>query len=193
MDDDGHPLPERRLGELRVRSPFNFGGYYNNPQATAEVLRDGWYYTGDLGYRVGRELFVTCRKKDLLIVGGVNVWPQDLESVATAVDGLHPGRAVAFAEFDPARQTEKVVVLCETDASPALQRGLVLAVRQRILAALQLANFEVHLVPPGWLVKSSSGKLARRENQARWSQRPPPTGVRVARDEGAQGCSAAEA
>ena len=145
-----------------------------------------------LGYRVGRELFVTCRKKELLIVGGGNVWPQDLESVATAVDGLHPGRAVAFAEFGPARQTEKVVVLCETDASPAQQRALVLALRQRILAALQLANFGVHLVPPGWLVKSSSGNLALRENQARWSQRAAPQGVRVARDEGAQGCSAAE-
>ena len=84
------------------------------------------------------------------------------------------------------------MVLCETAAVPAQQRGLVLAVRQRILAALRLANFEVHLVPPGWPVKSSSGKLARRENQARWSQHPPPTGVRVARDEGAQRCSAAE-
>ena len=133
-----------------MHSPFNFGGYHSNPQATAEVLRDGRYHRGDLACRVGRERFVTCRKKELLIVGGVSVWPQALESVPTAVDGLHPGRAVAFAEFDPAHQTERVVVLCETDASPVQQRALVLAVRRRILAALQLANFEVHLVPPGW-------------------------------------------
>ena len=84
------------------------------------------------------------------------------------------------------------MVLCETAAVPAQQRGLVLAVRQRILAALRLANFEVHLVPPGWPVKSSSGKLARRENQARWSQRPAPASLRPARNEGAQGCSATE-
>jgi acyl-CoA synthetase (AMP-forming)/AMP-acid ligase II len=165
---DGAPLPERGVGEIRVRSPFDFAGYYGNAAATREAVRDGWYHTGDVGYRVAGELFVTSRQKDVLIVGGVNVWPQDLEELAASVPGVHPGRAVAFAAFDPVRQTERVVVLAETDEPAGARRAIEVGIRQRILAALQIANFEVHLVAPGWLVKSSSGKLARRESRERW-------------------------
>ena len=166
--EDGRPKADRELGEIRVRSPFNFIGYFKNAEATASAVRDGWYYTGDLGYRVGSELFVTCRKKDLLIVGGVNVWPQDIEDLAYAVPGVHPGRAVAFSEFDPANQTERVVILAESDAEGAEQTKIISSIRQRVVANLQLANFDVHLVSPGWLVKSSSGKISRTVSRDQW-------------------------
>jgi acyl-CoA synthetase (AMP-forming)/AMP-acid ligase II len=167
----GEALPERHPGELLVRSPFTFSGYYNNPEATAGAFRDGWYRTGDVGYRVGDEVFVCGRCKDLLIVGGVNVFPQDLEDLVGRADGIRPGRVVAFSEFDRRAQTEKVVVLAESDAAAGEQAGLVVRLRQQCLAALQLANFEVHLLPPGWLIKSSSGKMARRLNQEQWADR----------------------
>jgi acyl-CoA synthetase (AMP-forming)/AMP-acid ligase II len=168
VDEDGRVKPERALGEIRVRSPYNFVGYFNNAEATASAVRDGWYYTGDLGYRVGAELFVTCRKKDLLIVGGVNVWPQDIEELAYAVPSVSAGRAVAFSEFDAANQTERVVILAESDAKGAEETKVIAAIRQRVLASLQLANFDVHLVSPGWLVKSSSGKISRSVSRDRW-------------------------
>ncbi|MFN8586519.1 MAG: AMP-binding protein [Candidatus Eisenbacteria bacterium] len=174
VDETGTPLPERMPGEIRVRSPFNLAGYHHNPEDTAAAIRDGWYHTGDRGYFVGEELFVCGRAKDMLIVAGVNVWPQDVESLACEAPGVHPGRAVAFSQFDAASQTERLVVLAEPEPGreldPALDRAIVTAIRQRILAALQVAQFDVHLVPPGWLSKSSSGKMARERNRARWAE-----------------------
>lgn len=172
VGDDGVQVPERALGEIRVRSPFGFEGYWGNPEATDAVLRDGWYSTGDLGYRIGEEIFVTGRKKDLLIVGGVNVWPQDIEELACAVEGTIAGRAVAFADFDAEQQTERVVVLVESAATEAAaRRAIEIGVRQRILAALQIANFEVHVVAAGTLLKSSSGKHARARCRDAWRAR----------------------
>jgi fatty-acyl-CoA synthase len=171
VDGAGVPLPDRHPGELWVRSPFTFTGYFNNDEATAGAFRDGWYRTGDLGYRLGAEVFVCGRTKDLLIVGGVNVFPQDLEELVSRADGVRPGRVVAFSEFDARVQTEKVTVLAETDVPPQGQAGLIVRVRQQVLAVLQIANFDIRLVPPGWLIKSSSGKVARQPNRLKWAAR----------------------
>jgi hypothetical protein len=75
---------------------------------------------------------------------------------------------VAFADFDPTFQTERVILLAETSLPHASDRSLVTDIRQRILAKLQIANFEVHLIEPGWLIKSSSGKVSRSLNRERW-------------------------
>jgi acyl-CoA synthetase (AMP-forming)/AMP-acid ligase II len=168
VDEHGAAVPDGVVGQLRVRSPFNFSGYHNNAEATAEAVRDGWYHTGDLGWRAGGELFVSGRRKDLLIAGGVNVWPADLEAVACEEPGVHAGRAAAFSAFDPVEQTERIVLLVESDAPSGVHRALTTGIRQRVLAVFQISNFEVHVVPPGWLVKSSSGKMARSENRERW-------------------------
>jgi fatty-acyl-CoA synthase len=172
---DGSHLDDREVGEIWVRSPFTFDGYHNDPDATDRAFVDGWYRTGDLGYRVGDALFVSGRLKDVLIVGGVNVYPQDIEELVGRVDGIQPGRVVAVSAFDPRLQTERITILAEptspdgdsTGAARA-ERQVLQEVRQRVLAAFQIANFEVRLVPPGWLVKSTSGKLARSANRARW-------------------------
>jgi fatty-acyl-CoA synthase len=104
-----------------------------------------------------------------LIVGGVNVFPQDLEDLVSGVAGIRPGRVVAFAVFDPRLQTEKVIILAEPESAPDDAAGLVLRARQRVLGALQIANFEIHLVPAQWLIKSSSGKMSRSANRLRWT------------------------
>lgn len=169
VDRAARPVADRVLGEIWVRSPFNFSGYHNDPDATREAIVDGWYRTGDLGYRVGEACFVAGRRKDLLIVGGVNVFPQDIEDLVSKVDGVVPGRVAAFARFDPRVQTERVVVLAESPLEGRPARQAVMQARQRILAAFQIANFEVHLVPPEWLVKSSSGKMARNANRSKWA------------------------
>lgn len=170
--DTLEPLPDRRVGEIWVRSPFNFSGYFNDPEATREAFVEGWYRTGDLGYRAGEDYYVAGRKKDVLIVGGVNVFPQDIEELVSRVDGVHPGRVSAFSSFDPRVQTERVVILAESDESgEADERAavrLVQAIRQRVLAAFQIANFDVRLVPSGWLIKSTAGKMARSANREKW-------------------------
>lgn len=162
-------LPNRLVGEIWVKSPFNFTGYYNDPEATNRAFVDDWYRTGDLGYRVDDSYYVAGRLKDVLIVGGVNVFPQDIEDLASTVEGVVPGRVSAFSAFDDRMQTEHVIVVAESpehDSEKA--RQVMLEIRQRILAALQIANFEVRLVEPGWLVKSTSGKMARGANRKKW-------------------------
>ena len=167
--EDGWELSDRTVGEIWVRSPFNFSGYYNDPEATARAFVDDWYRTGDLGYRVGEGYYVAGRLKDVLIVGGVNVFPQDIEDLVSQIDGVHPGRVSAFSTFDYRLQTEHIVIVAESDHHDTVDaRQVTLEIRQRTLAAFQIANFEVRLVEPGWLVKSTSGKMARGANRQKW-------------------------
>lgn len=169
--DGGVELGDREIGEVWARSPFNLTEYFNDPVATADAIVDGNYRTGDLGYLVGDELYVVGRLKDVLVVGGVNVFPQDIEDLSTQVEGIIPGRASAFSAFDDKAQTERVTLLAESDLSdPQARMNATIEIRQRILAALQIANFQVHLVEPGWLIKSTSGKMARTLNQEKWQR-----------------------
>jgi acyl-CoA synthetase (AMP-forming)/AMP-acid ligase II len=166
--DDGSPLPDRELGEVLVRSPFTFSGYFNDPEATRRAFVDGWYRTGDLGYAVGDAYYILDRLKDVMIVSGVNVVPRDIEELVSSVEGVIPGRVAAFSVFDQRVETERIVVLFESTEGGRAGDQLVLEVRQRVLAAFQIANFDTHAVPAGWLVKSSAGKIARRANREKW-------------------------
>jgi fatty-acyl-CoA synthase len=167
----GSRAGDRRLGEIWVRSPFTFSRYYDDAAETERAFVDGWYRTGDVGYMADGNLYVTGRKKDVMIVAGVNVYPQDVEALVSIVEGVRPGRVSSFSRFDERQQTEHITVLAESDLTGAEADSAVLAIRQRLLAGLQIANFSVHLVPPQWLVKSSSGKMAHRENRKKWELR----------------------
>ena len=168
--EEGTDVPDRHVGEIHVRSPFNFDGYFGDPEATREAFHDGWYRTGDLGYRIDNDAyFIVGRRKDVIIVGGVNVFPQDIEDLVSAVQGIRPGRVSTFSVFDPRLQTESIVVLAERDGSEVADvEALPIEVRQQIVAAFQVANLKVELVPAGWLIKSTSGKMARSANRQKW-------------------------
>jgi fatty-acyl-CoA synthase len=169
VDDGGNDVPERTVGEIVVSSPSLMTGYYGNPEATKLALRDGRYRTGDLGYLAGRELFVTGRKGDLIIVGGRNIYPQDIESIVHEVDGVVAGRAVAFGVPRPELGTEGLVVLAETTAEDAEQRDRIgLDVRETVATHADLAPLDVRILPHRTLVKSSAGKPARSENKRRY-------------------------
>ena len=170
VDSEGEPLPDRNVGELLVRSPFNFRGYFNEPESTAAAHLDGLYKTGDLGYRVGDALYVVGRTKDVLIVGGSNIFPQDIEELVGATEGVVPGRVSAFSRFDEDAQTERVTILFESPLEDASATAVLVAVRQRVTAALGLTVFDAQRVPPGWLTKSSSGKMARGANRTKWEE-----------------------
>ncbi len=160
-DPQGRRLPDRRVGRIFVRGPSVTPGYFNQPEATAAVLgADGWLDTGDLGYTLDGEIVVTGRAKDLIIVNGRNIWPQDLEWAVEALPGLRRGDVAAFAVPDEHGGEEVVVLvqarLTDIEARDELRRAVEGAVREQ--AAI---DCRVVLVPPHALPQTSSGKLSR--------------------------------
>ena len=169
LDSKGHALPERHVGEVALKSNCMLSGYYHRPDATEKAFINGWYLTGDYGYLVDGELFITGRKKDLIIVGGKNIYPQDLELLAYEVPGVHAGRASAFGVFNETSGTEDVVLVAEVDSSEqAEQQKIADGIRAAVTRGSAVALRYVHLVGKHWLVKTSSGKTARSANREKF-------------------------
>jgi acyl-CoA synthetase (AMP-forming)/AMP-acid ligase II len=169
LDEKGESLPERVIGELALLSDCMLTGYYNRPDATEKAFQDGWYLTGDYGYISKGEVFVSGRKKDMIIVGGKNVYPQDLEALSYEVPGVHSGRSVAFGLFDEEQGTEEVVIIVEGDSDDAEEQERVAdAVRQHVTRNSAIALRHVKVVGPRWIVKTSSGKTARSANKEKF-------------------------
>ena len=169
LDASGAEAPARTMGEIALRSNCMLTEYYRRPDATKEALRNGWYLTGDYGYVSQGELFVTGRKKDMIIVGGKNVYPQDLESLSYEVAGVHAGRSVAFGVFNEQTGTEDVVMVVETDNEDETQQGQIAdEVRRHVTKRSAIALRHVKVVGQHWIVKTSSGKTARRANREKF-------------------------
>jgi len=151
-------LADRQVGELQLRGTSVTPGYYKRPDATAELLQDGWLHTGDLGYLLDGELVLCGRIKDVIIVGGRNVFPEDIERAVGSIDGVRAGNVIAFG-VDGYKGRESVVVVAETRGGDraAVER----AIHERVLEAVGLPAREVMLVQAGSLPKTSSGKLQR--------------------------------
>lgn len=174
VDEHGHDLPDRSIGELALQSDSMLTEYYHRPDATEKALKDGWYFTGDYGYKVGEEVFVAGRKKDMIIVGGKNVYPMDLEELAMEVPGVHPGRVVAFGVFNESAGTEDVVIVAEVDTADQTERDAIGdAIRQTVTRGSAVALRYVHLVGTKWLIKTSSGKTARSANKEKFLKENP--------------------
>lgn len=157
------------VGEIAVRGSIVFSGYYEDPAATAAALGDGWYRTGDIGFLDGGELFISGRIKDVIIVHGRNYYAHDIEEVVSAETGVVPGRAVAVGVANEEVGSEDVIVLAETrTADEAERKALTRAIKRAIFDRLELTVRSVHLVTPGWLTKTSSGKISRSENLNRY-------------------------
>jgi fatty-acyl-CoA synthase len=168
VDPDGRPVPEGGTGEILLTSPSLMEGYDGNDEATAAALQGGRYRSGDLGYLRDGELFVTGRAKDLVIVGGRNIYPQDVELVAERVPGVIAGRVVAFGVPDEPLGTEAIVVLAESDAEGGATAAVARGIHDAVAAATEVVPHDVRIVAPRTLRKSSSGKLARAENRRRY-------------------------
>lgn len=172
-DDKGNHLPERHVGELILRSDCMLAEYYKRPDATGEAIRDGWYFTGDMGYMADGHVYVTGRKKDLIIVGGKNIYPQDLEAIANVTPGIYPGRAVAFGLEDASMGSEVIVMVCELEdenTPPDQMRAIEQELRQRVVQQTEVALKDLRLVGRKWLIKTSSGKIARSANRDKYLQ-----------------------
>lgn len=167
VDENRKEIEDGLVGEVAVTSISMFDGYRNYPEKTAEVVADGWYYSGDYGFRWKGEYYIIGRKKDIIIVAGKNIYPEDIEDVMNQVEGLVPGRTIAFGEEDLKMGTEFVVVVAETKAETEEEKN---KVRMNILKAgmsIDIIIHKVYLVPPRWLIKSSSGKPSRKANKER--------------------------
>ncbi|MCC5951940.1 MAG: AMP-binding protein [Acidimicrobiia bacterium] len=154
----GHELADREVGELELRGTSVTPGYYRNAEATEAMFRDGWLRTGDLAYTLGAELVLCGRIKDVIIVGGRNIFPEDVERAAAAVEGVRPGNVIAFG-VEGRRGAEAFAVVAEIkgESNDVLQRE----VHDRVRDACGHPPHDVVLVPAGTLPKTSSGKLQR--------------------------------
>ena len=168
VDARGALRGEGHAGEISVRGESRMRGYFGDPEATAAAVRDGWYYTGDTGVMLGRELYVTGRTKDLVIVAGHNVYPHDVEESVGAIPGIRPGRVVALGVPDESLGTERLVVLAETQGELDETLGAELrdVVRANVTSVFGVDAYDVRLFGERRLLKSTSGKLSRSQNRA---------------------------
>lgn len=169
LDEFRQDVPPRQVGEIAIQSHCMLSGYYNRPDETAKAFHEGWFLTGDLGYQADGELYVTGRKKDLIIVGGKNVYPQDIEALVNEVPGIYPGRVSAFGILDEDAGTEEVVVIAEVERLGEDERRQVSdRVRLAVNKGSDITVRIIELVERNWLIKTSSGKVSRSANRQKY-------------------------
>ena len=166
VDREGNPLRERQVGEIWLRGPSVTAGYLGDAESTAETFGNGWLHTGDLGYQAEGNLYICGRAKDLIILNGKNHYPQDIERVASCVDGIRDGQCVAFSRLT-AEGAEEAVLVAESRRAGAAKDALVEAVKQAVRAELGVQLADIVFIKRGTLPKTSSGKVRRRETKQR--------------------------
>ena len=175
VDQTGNEIPDRTEGFLWFRGPSATTGYYHNPGATQKLLPLGsatssdefaWVDSGDRAYRADGEFYVTGRVKDIIIKGGRNLYPHEVEGLAARAEGIRKGCIVAFGIKDAGSGTEKLVVVAEVRERDARKRAAIAAaVTEQVSQGLGLPPDRVELLPPGSIPKTSSGKLRREETK----------------------------
>jgi fatty-acyl-CoA synthase len=196
VDGGGEEAPDRTEGFLWFRGPSATSGYYKNAEATAKLFPRGvsadetgfaWVNSGDRAYRAEGEIFVTGRVKDIIIKGGRNLYPHEVEELAARAEGIRKGCVVAFGLKDIANGTEKLVIVAECRANDSASRGAVIAaINEQVSQGLGLPPDRVELIPTGSIPKTSSGKLRRDETKQLYvagtlSAAKPPAWLQIAR------------
>jgi len=170
VDAVGAELPERCEGSVQFRGPSATPGYFRNPEATARLIRDGWWETGDRGYLLDGEIVPTGRVKDIIIKGGRNLHPQEIEAAVGALPGIRKGSVAAFGSPDPASGTERLVVVAELmdrrPADAARLAALRQSVQDAVVALLDIPADDVVLAAERIVLKTSSGKVRRAASRA---------------------------
>ncbi len=171
VDEHDQPLPDRSVGHIRLHAEWMLKEYFNAPEKTAQIIRDGWFYSGDMGYLADGQLYVCGRQKDVIITYGKNIYPEDVEEIANKIAGLAPGRNVAFGVMDDTQGTESVVMVCELrpKIDPQDLQMIERTLRQQVMQVLNIALADVCLVRErDWVIKTTSGKIARSANREKY-------------------------
>jgi len=154
----GEVCADRQVGELKITGNSLTSGYYEQPQETAELIVDGWLHTGDLAYTVDGSLVVCGRIKDVIIVGGRNVFPQDIEKVAGEVEGVRTGNVIAFG-VEGRQGAQNIIVVAEARSADLAEVARMTS--SVVTDSVGIPPKRVILVEPGTVPKTSSGKLQR--------------------------------
>lgn len=164
MGDEGKLLGDGQVGEIVFRGPSVTAGYFENDEASRAAFKSGWLHTGDLGFMVNGEVFISGRKKDLIILNGRNYYPQALEWAMENIAGLRKGNVVAFSV--PGANSEELVMVAETRSNgEGDQSTIVEAMREALKNEFGVVAKDIALVPAGSLPKTSSGKLQRQKTR----------------------------
>lgn len=171
VDEKRNDVEDGNVGEIAIQSVSMFDGYRNYPEKTAEALIDDWFYSGDYGFKHKDEYYIIGRRKDIIIVAGNNIYPEDVEDAVSKVKGVIPGRVVAFGEEEEETGSEQIAIVAETNVRIETEQN---NLRMEIIKAgmaIDLSIKRVYLVPPRWLIKSSAGKPSRKANKERIQNR----------------------
>jgi len=163
-NEKGTVLPEKDMGEIWVRGPSIIDEYINLPEENENRFVDGWFKTGDLGYLKDSHLYITGRKKEVIIIRGNNYSPTEFEWVANEVPGVAFGKVVAFSLFDEAAATELLHIVFERDKQVNLTQSdvsLAQSVRMQVAKQTSILPHVVEVLPKNTITKTTSGKLQR--------------------------------
>jgi len=196
VDKDGKEVSERTEGFLWFRGASSTSGYYKNAEATESLFAGGpahaegefpWVNSGDRAYQADDEIYITGRVKDIIIKGGRNLYPHEVEELASRVEGIRKGCVVSFGLKGEETGTEKLVIVAESREEDRGKRAAVVAaINEQVSRGLGLPPDRVELIPPGSIPKTSSGKLRREETKQLYLARTlttakPPAWVQIAR------------
>ena len=173
LDEAGEKLPDRRVGQISIVSPYLFSGYFGMPTPD-EKFRDGWYMTGDLGFTDAGEVFVCGRIDDLLIINGRNIYAHDVEYAINRYTSVKPGRCVAIGLYNRRSGSQSLIVIAETEETDAAPRQVLVRAAQTVIETeFGIAAYDIHVADPGWLIKTTSGKISREANAKKYAAEKP--------------------
>lgn len=167
-DDRQQRLPDRQVGHICIAGPSLMSGYFGDEASLQQLRANGWMDTGDLGYLLQGNLYITGRKKDLIIIRGRNIWPQDIEGVAESEPEFRSGDAIAFVTTPGGEDAARIIVQIQCRVSSAERRSqIVHSLASRIQSEFGVA-VDIMLVPPHSIPRTSSGKPSRAEAKKRY-------------------------
>ncbi|MBC8338727.1 MAG: AMP-binding protein [Alphaproteobacteria bacterium] len=162
VDAAGRDLPDRHEGRLQFRGPSVTSGYFRNVEQTSRLFAGDWLESGDLAYMADGEVYITGRTKDLIIRGGRNIYPTEVEEAIGRLEGIQAGNVAVFGSPDPDTGTERLIVLAESrKREDADREGLRASIIGLVTDLTGVPPDDVVLAPPRTVPKTSSGKIRR--------------------------------
>jgi acyl carrier protein len=171
IDEQDMELPDRHVGRLQFKGPSATQGYYRNPEATRKLISGDWRETGDYAYLVDGEVYLTGRVKDLIIRGGRNIYPYEMEEAVGKIPGIRKGCVAVFGSMDMTSGTERLVILAETkEADEKNRERLRIRINEVSSDIIGTPPDDIVLAPPYTVLKTSSGKIRRAASREVYEQ-----------------------